>query len=148
MIKLQNLKRKLCLLLLSFCMAGVLVAQNSNEQQKLQGKWVLVDVTAIIEDGGDSISLDAKDIKKNPKIIAPDLLEISNNSLKTVRGEIDSFLNTKIKEINQNTSSVSSLLNFNIEEEEGVLYLKYNYNPEVSQCSIYYISLIYKSIVE
>lgn len=58
MIKLLNLKRQFYLLVLFLSVTSTLIAQNSNEKQKLQGKWILEEASILKIEGRDSIVMD------------------------------------------------------------------------------------------
>lgn len=63
MIKLLNLKRQFYLLVLFLSVTSTLIAQNSNEKQKLQGKWILENSSIQKVEGNDSVKVDIARLK-------------------------------------------------------------------------------------
>lgn len=130
MIKLLNLKRQFYLLVLFLSVTSTLIAQNSNQKQKLQGKWILEEASILKIEGRDSIVMDIETLNSIYFDVAMHILpklEFQGDSLSVISS--DSQLTDKVYvnegQLKYDALPISINLDFNVRNSKLILHKLY-----------------------
>lgn len=130
MIKLLNLKRQFYLLVLFLSVTSTLIAQNSNEKQKLQGKWILEEASVLKIEGRDSIVMDIETLNSIYFDVAMHILpklEFQGDSLSVVSSDFQ--LTDKVYanegQLKYDALPISINLDFNVRNSKLILHKLY-----------------------
>lgn len=130
MIKLLNLKRQFYLLVLFLSVTSTLIAQNSNEKQKLQGKWILEEASILKIEGRDSIVMDIETLNSIYFDVAMHILpklEFQGDSLSVISSDFQ--LTDKVYanegQLKYDALPISINLDFNVRNSKLILHKLY-----------------------
>lgn len=130
MIKLLNLKRQFYLLVLFLSVTSTLIAQNSNEKQKLQGKWILEEASVLKIEGRDSIVMDIETLNSIYFDVAMHILpklEFQGDSLSVISSDFQ--LTDKVYanegQLKYDALPISINLDFNVRNSKLILHKLY-----------------------
>lgn len=145
MIKLLNLKRQFYLLVLFLSVTSTLIAQNSNEKQKLQGTWILEEASILKIEGRDSIKTDINNVVGDLDLGIFSSLKFENEKLELlVKGASDPIIGVpEITEGNLFLDFLARNYIFIYKQDKDSLFLIQNYRREESFPWYYLITTKY-----